>query len=183
MFGLLPWSRESRTSLTPRLDTPFRWMEGEFRNMFDRFFNDMPVGMIDRADLPRPWGLELQENEKEVVVRAELPGFELNDLDVHLRDNVLTIEARHSEETREGERREYGERRESHEEREYREPRDRSYQHVRRAITLPSGLDVERIEANYRNGVLEVHVPRKPEQQGRRIEVRTGGPTTTPTMS
>jgi len=40
-------------------------------------------------------------------------------------------------------------------------------------VTLPPELELEKVEAIYRNGVLEVHLPRKPEVVGRRIEVKT----------
>jgi len=43
---------------------------------------------------------------------------------------------------------------------------------MRREITLPAGVEAERIEATYRNGVLEIHLPRTPEAVGRRIEVK-----------
>jgi HSP20 family molecular chaperone IbpA len=44
---------------------------------------------------------------------------------------------------------------------------------VKRIITLPAALELEKVEAVYRNGMLEVHVPREPEAVGRRIEVKT----------
>jgi len=50
---------------------------------------------------------------------------------------------------------------------------ERGYAHVKRMVTLPPELELEKVEAIYRNGVLEVHLPRKPEVVGRRIEVKT----------
>jgi HSP20 family protein len=44
---------------------------------------------------------------------------------------------------------------------------------VRRTIELPTGIELERAEATFRNGVLEVHLPRTPEATARRIEVKT----------
>jgi len=44
---------------------------------------------------------------------------------------------------------------------------------MERVITVPPGVEAEKIEAFYRNGVLEIHLPRVPEPEGRRIEVRT----------
>jgi HSP20 family molecular chaperone IbpA len=45
--------------------------------------------------------------------------------------------------------------------------------HVKRVVTLPAGIEPEKVEAVLRNGILEVRVPRKPEAVGRRIEVKT----------
>jgi HSP20 family protein len=49
---------------------------------------------------------------------------------------------------------------------------ERRYARLRRTVTLPSGTDAEKVEATYRNGVLELHLPRKPEALGRRVEVK-----------
>lgn len=152
MFGLTPWNR-NKSLLSNTMDAPMQAMN-EFRNVFDRMFNDFPMLVLDRADMPRTWGLNLEEADREVIVRAELPGFELNDLDVHLADNVLTIEAKHKEERKEGTNGE-----------------NAFDRHVRRSITLPNGLNLDSVNAKYRNGVLEVHIARKEEVQGRRIEI------------
>jgi HSP20 family protein len=137
-------------------------MRDEFQSLFDRFFGDWPMTMGDTMTqnfFPRNWDLDLEEKDKEVVVRAELPGFEANNIDVHLANNVLTIEAR--KEVKEG--------------KEGTENGNRNFMdQVRRSLTLPAGLDTSgTVDAHYRNGILEVHIPRVPEAQGRRIEVRT----------
>jgi len=85
-----------------------------------------------------------------------MPGFEPKEVKVELVGERLTIEAEHKEPAEEGKKEE-----------------ERVYAHVKRVITLPPGVNPEKIEATYRNGVLEVHVPRTPEPTGRRIEVKT----------
>jgi HSP20 family protein len=163
MFGLIPWRRESRSSrgLSPRYDNPLQMMQDQFQSMVDQFFGGTWPGMqssmmmpFSENYFPRNWGLDLEERDNEVLVRAEMPGFETNEIDVHLANNILTIEGKHPV-------------REGHEN----EPRQ--YNQVRRSVTLPAGLDVERIDAHYRNGILEIHVPRRPEAQGRRIEIKS----------
>jgi HSP20 family protein len=101
-----------------------------------------------------PWGFEMEEGEKEVVVRAETPGFEASELEVPLRDNVLTLRAEHHEPAEKG-------------------AVERRQARMERTVTLPAGIEPDKVEARYRNGVLEVHVPRTPEAQPRRIEVKT----------
>jgi HSP20 family protein len=85
-----------------------------------------------------------------------VPGFEARELDVQLTGNLLTIRAEHMETPgKEG------------------EPMERAYGRLERTLTLPEGIVPEKVEALYRNGVLEVHVPKTPEAQPRRIEVKT----------
>lgn len=139
-------------TLTPRT------LREEFAPVFERFFGTWPT-------LFEPWesiwtrDFTMTENEKEIMVRAELPGFAPAEVEVTLRGSELIIEAKHGEEPKGGETKE--------------EKRvEREYAHVKRSMTLPEGLDLEKTEAVYRNGVLEVHLPRKPEATGRRIEVK-----------
>jgi HSP20 family protein len=103
-----------------------------------------------------PWGLEMEEKAQEVTIRAEVPGFEASELDVQLTGNLLTIRAEHKEAPgKEG------------------EPVERHYGRLERTLTMPEGIVPEKVEARYRNGVLEVRVPRTPEALPRRIEVKT----------
>jgi len=145
MFGLMPWSKR-KTALLPRMDTPFGWMPEEFEKVFTRF---LPV-----PEWGYPWGLTMEEREKEVVVRVELPGFAPEEVKVDLVGGLLKVEAEHKEPAEKG-----------------KEEAERRY--VKREVTLPPELELEKLEAIYRNGVLELHVPRKAEAVARRIEVKT----------
>jgi len=149
MFALKPWTRRT-PALLPRGDMPFGWLPPEFAPLFNRFFTDLPV--LDTPEWPYRWALTTEEKEKEVVVRAELPGFKPEEVKVELTGEELTVEAEHREAAEKGEKAE------------------RTY--ARRVLTLPAGVEMEKAEALYRNGVLEVHLPRKPEAAGRRIEVK-----------
>ena len=152
MFALKPWMRE--TALLPRAEMPFGWMPEEFGKLFNRFFTTRPV--METPEWPFRWGLTAEEKEKEVVVRIELPGFEPGEVKVEVRPEELTIEAEHEEPAKKAE-----------------EKTEREYAQVKRVMTLPVGIEPEKAEALYRNGVLEVRIPRKPEAVGRRIEVKT----------
>ncbi|MCI0457169.1 MAG: Hsp20/alpha crystallin family protein [Gemmataceae bacterium] len=157
MFGLMPRRRErpAEGALARRESTPFDLLRHEFASLFDRAFPDWPVLFEGPWEMvTEPWGLEMEEGEKEVVVRAEMPGFEPNEIEVTLRGNLLTIRAEH---------REPGEG----------EAAERRHARLERTVTLPTGIVPESIEARCRNGVLEVHVPRAPEVLPRRIEVKT----------
>jgi len=151
----MPW-RTRETALLPRTETPFGWMPEEFEKLFTRFVPTWPV-----MEMPEyPWGMTMEEKEKEVVVRVELPGFAPEEVKVEVLGELLTVEAEHKEPVEKEEKKE-------------KEKVERGYAHVKRMVTLPLEVELEKVEAIYRNGVLEVHLPRKPEVVGRRIEVKT----------
>ncbi len=158
MFALMPWRKAGKErALLPRGER-FRLMD-EFDTLFERLLG-WPL-MAPELLPERPWGIETKETDKEVVLRLELPGFELPELDVRVLGDELIVEAHHAEPPKEKE------------EKEVKEPRpERRYGHVREVITLPPDIDPEKVEAVYRSGVLEVRFPRLPEAKGRRIEVK-----------
>jgi HSP20 family protein len=130
---------------------PFERFRREFASLFERAFPGWLAPSETSWEMP--WRLEMEEKDREVVVRAETPGFEAKELDVELRENVLTISAEHREEKK--------------------EPLERRHASWTRSVTLPSGIEPEKVEARYHNGVLEIHVPLTPEARPRRIDVKT----------
>jgi len=160
MFALAPWTRRG-TALLPRTE-PFSFLAEEpFSRLFNRFFAEWPIVSWPTEEMIETPArlLAMEENEREFVVRAELPGFAPEELTVELRGEVLVVEAEHRVPAETAAAR-----------------TERAYTHVRRMITLPPEAELEKMEALYRNGVLEVHVPRTPEAVGRRIPVRTETP-------
>lgn len=155
MFALKPMTK--RTMVPLPSETAFRWLPEEFETLFNRFFAPFPV--VELPEWPERWGLTTEEKEKEIVVRAELPGFTPEELKVEVTGERLMVEAEHKEPAEKKE--------------EKAEKTERAYVHVKRELTLPPGVEPEKAEATYRNGVLEVHVPRKAEAVGRRLEVKT----------
>jgi HSP20 family protein len=105
------------------------------------------------SEWPYRWDVTTDENEKEFVTRFELPGFDPAEVKVEISGDRLLVEAE----------------RKTKEE----NAQDRKYTHVKRMIILPTGVKLDAVAANYRNGVLEIHIPRAPETLGRRIEVKT----------
>jgi HSP20 family protein len=161
MFGLVPWTRNRNQggALVERDDNPFALLRREFDTMFDQFFGRWPAPLAGDWTAAG-WGLDVEDAGKEVVVRAEAPGFEATDFDVQVHGDRLYIRAEHKEEAR-GDKKE-GER-----------AAPVRYGLYERWLTLPYGTDTEKVEARYRNGVLEVHLPKTPEALGRKIEVKT----------
>lgn len=157
MFALTPWRKERKARALLPSSERFRLLE-EFEALLERLWRWPPLPEEAEA----PWGIEARETEKEIVVRAELPGFEPAEVTVTLHGEELTVEARHEEPVP---------KEKVAREKEEKEPPAR-FAHVRRVITLPPAVDVEKAEATFHNGVLEVRFPRLPEAVGRRIEVK-----------
>jgi HSP20 family protein len=130
--------------------------------MMDRFFNgDQSVS--NTPWVPQTWSLALDvvESDDEYVVKASLPGINLEDLDITYDSNVLTIKG----ETK----------REEESEDECYHMRERRYGVFSRSIALPSTIKADKIDANYEAGVLTLRLPKSEEAKPKRITVRTTG--------
>lgn len=146
MLSLVPRRRE-RTALARWEREPFEYLRREMASFFE-------TPWLTMTGEREPWGFETEEREGEVVLRTEMPGFELGEIEVTLRGNELTVRAEHTE-SAEG------------------ETKERRHARLERTVTLPAGVEPGKVEARYHSGVLEVHVPRVPETMPRRIEVKT----------
>jgi HSP20 family protein len=143
-----------RSSLARRGSEPFRAFEDMVSRMFDDWLSPRMAGEA------RGWSpaMDMIDRKDEIVLRADLPGLEQKDIQVNVENGMLTIRG-----TREGE----------HEAKE-----DDYYCCERwagsfsRTITLPPGFDPDMINATFKNGVLEVHVPKSAKAAGKSIEVR-----------
>ena len=132
----------------------------EIDRVFDAFF-----GQTDRG---RRWmpPIDLVEAEDHFVLKADLPGLAEGDVNIEVQDGTLTIS---------------GEREAEHEQREkgwYRI--ERSFGSFNRSLTLPDGVDPERIDASFSDGVLEVRIPKPEERKPRRISISGGNGNGTP---
>jgi HSP20 family protein len=151
----MPWRKEKvKGALLPREVDPFTRMRHEFDMLFNRVFGMLPMAYVEEWEKP-VWNLEVVEEGKEIVVRAEAPGFEVADFDVRLTGELLTIVAEHKEA------------------KEKTEKNGRAYVRLERAVTLPPYADPEKVTAVYRNGVLELRIAKLPEVEGKKIEVKT----------
>src|SRR3954466_1548419 len=123
----------------------------EIDRVFDAFF-----GQTDQA---RRWvpPVDLVEAEDHFVLKADLPGLTEGDVNIEVQDGTLTIS---------------GERRAEHEQREkgwYRI--ERSFGSFARSLSLPDGVDPDRIQASFSHGVLDVRIPKPEERRPRRIAI------------
>ena len=163
----VPVSRKERgmKKTTPsHLLTPFEEMEQMFGRLLPQgwarpfdlehpFWRDMPSPFAGRL-APR---VDIIERDKEIIVRAQLPGVEKKDIDLSINDNSLTIKGRTSHEEKE-EKGDY-----------YR--RECSSGSFTRTFMLPHGVDGSKAKATFKNGVLELTIPKSEAPAGRKIEI------------
>jgi HSP20 family protein len=132
---------------------PFALMR-RFTEDMDRMFGTIPKEVAQTFDW-RP-AIEVKEEKGKLMVKADLPGVNKEDVKVAVTDGVLTVE---------GERK--------HEKEEKREGyyhSERAYGRFFRSIPLPEGAKTEQASAQFTNGVLEVAVP-VPETKHKRQEI------------
>ena len=139
-------------------DSPFSLsrMRDEFDQFFDRLSRDFPL-MKEFDDAGWRWGLDVADETDKVVVQAEAPGFDAGDFDIRVEDGRLVLIASKEVETKD----------EKGNVQEYRE------QECYEAVALPDGIDKDKVEAKYHNGVLTVTLPKTEEGKAKRIAVKT----------
>jgi len=136
--------------LATRRENPLQQLQRDFDTLFGRMMGGWLSPFDQDFEPMRMWDFDVTEDDKEITVRAEIPGFNENELDVQLSNNVLTIKA------------------EKEEKGDGREERRSFY----RRVVLPQGINTEKVQASYQNGVLELHIPRAEEAQPKRIKVQ-----------
>ena len=131
-------------------------LQNEVNRVFDAFFGNGP-GTRVRRWVP---AMDLVETDDQLVLRADLPGLSKEDVELEVKDGVLTIS---------------GERKADHEEKSegyYRV--ERAFGRFSRSLTVPDGIDAEAITAEFNEGVLEVRIPKPAERKPHRIAIGAG---------
>ena len=155
-MNLTPWrNRQREGELSPMFT-----LRSEMDRLLDSFFRE-PFAALDwplwGSDKWSP-AIDVAESDKELTVRAELPGIDPKDLEVTVTGNQLVLA---------GEKRESSE----HEEKDFHHSETR-YGSFRRTVPLPEGVDTENVDAQYANGVLTLHLPKIAPVAAKRIEVK-----------
>jgi len=142
----------SVNSLRREIDRVFDWFV-QPRWSRDEWFEPLSTWMPS---------VDLVENDKSIMVRAEVPGIAKDDVRISLSGRTLTIS---------------GEKKESKEE------KDEDYYHCerrfgsfKRTVELPDTADLEKIDASQENGVLTVRITKKPAATARQIEIKGKSP-------
>ncbi|MBA3019084.1 MAG: Hsp20/alpha crystallin family protein [Proteobacteria bacterium] len=101
--------------------------------------------------------VDIFDTNNAIVIKAELPGIKKDDVSVDVKDNVLTIKGERSLS------------KEIKEENYYR--KERSFGKFQRSFTLPEAIEPAGIKANFKNGVLEIEVPKAEEKKPKQISI------------
>ena len=133
-----------------------------------REFNALPARLAFWGKWGKDWeeplstttyvpSVDIFETDNEVVVKAEMPGMNANDIDVRLENNVLTLKGeRHFE-------------KEAKEENYHRI--EREYGTFNRSFALPRTVNGDKVSAEYRDGILKIVLPKKEETKPKAIKV------------
>lgn len=140
---------------------PFQEM-ATLREKMDRLFEEMwRDPFFSGWDVGRPWtpALDFSETKDDYIVRLEAPGVKQDDIEVTLQNNVLTIQGKR-------------ERSEEHKDETVHRV-ERVYGSFSRSLTIPSGVKVDDISATYKDGILEIRLPKSEESKPKKIELKS----------
>jgi HSP20 family protein len=101
---------------------------------------------------------EVKETPDSFIFKADLPGIKEDNLNISLSGNRLTVSGERQQEKKDENERYYA--------------YERSYGNFSRSFTLPDGVDAEHVQADLKDGVLTIAVPKKPEVQPKKIPLR-----------
>ncbi|PAU94341.1 Hsp20/alpha crystallin family protein, partial [Paracoccus salipaludis] len=147
---LIPWARkDGAPDAKSSEDNPMATLQREMNHVFENFWNR--VGQFEW-----PWGSgeaksDVVETDNAIEVSIELPGMEMKDIEVTVNDDMLTVKGEKKIERQEEKKGYY--------------LSERSYGAIYRTIPLPPGVDGEKAQASFRNGVLTIKLPQTPEAQ------------------
>jgi len=153
-----PQHRSTRRTMSPFND--FEQLFGQLRNRdWLQPFHwpnavQSHIPMFSEGKLPK---VDIIDNDKDLLVRAELPGVDKKDLDISMTDNSVTFKACTRYEDKE-------------EENDYFRS-EIAQGEYHRTVGLPADVDIEKAKSSFKNGVLEITVPKLERSQRRNIKV------------
>jgi HSP20 family protein len=130
------------------------------REKMNRLFEDAVTARGEEKDMiSSTWtpSVDIFETENELILTAEVPGVEEDNIEIKIEDNTLCLN---------------GERKFEKETKEENYHRiERSYGSFYRSFTIPRNVDQEKIKAEHDNGVLRISMPKKPESKPKTVKV------------
>jgi HSP20 family protein len=103
--------------------------------------------------------VNVEETKEELRLTAELPGMGIDDIEIEVENNVLSLRGQKREEEEKEDRRFH--------------VWERSYGSFERTFTLPRTINTEKISAQFKDGILHVHMPKAPEAKSRKISIKS----------
>lgn len=129
----------------------------DFRQAMDQLFHNM----VSQSIFGDFWGtplVDVYQTDKDVVVKAAIPGIDPKDIDVSITGNTLSLRGQ-IEQEEESKHATY-------------HLRERQFGSFERLITLPARVNADKAKATYKNGVLTLTIPKAEEVQTRKIEIK-----------
>ena len=123
---------------------------------FDRLMRNW-VSPVSFSEFDWNPSIDVSESDNEIVVKAEVPGVSIEDIDISIDGNNLVISGEKKQESEEQGRNYYR--------------AERSYGSFRRSFVLPPGADVENVKASSKDGVLSIVVPKGDDRKSRKVEI------------
>lgn len=132
----------------------------QLREELNRLLDGSLAGFIGNAGLFGGWSpaVDVAQDKDNVYVAIELPGMKREEIDLSLHEGVLTITGERKQEKKEGEGETFRE--------------ERYYGRFHRSVTLPTEVDGDKVKASYRDGVLEVELPKAEAAKPKQIDVK-----------
>lgn len=134
------------------------WLELEDMSArLNRLFGDPGAGEASHRVLWSP-AVNVEETKEELRLTAELPGMTIDDIEIEVENNILSLrgQKRQEEET---------------EDRKF-HVWERSFGGFERSFTLPRTVKADEISAHFRDGILNIQMPKAPEAKGRKISIK-----------
>ena len=158
-MNFIPWKNKQEEGSKGET-SPLTNLRSEMNRLFDSFVRD-PFGPWDWPfAAERHWSpvVDVADSDDEVTIRAEIPGMDAEDLEVTVTGNQVVLAGEKKESTEKG---------------------GKGFHHTesrfgtfRRTIPLPEGVDPQKVDAEYANGVLLIRLKKSPAVPAKRIEVK-----------
>lgn len=170
----VPVKAEKASPGMPQAWRPFESLRREVDRLFDDFDGgfwrspfrgslfDVAPFRRGEAALPATPAVDVSETDKAYEITAELPGIDEKNVEVKLANGMLTIKGEKQDEKEEKKKDYY--------------MRERSFGSFERTFAVPDGVDSDKIEANFKKGVLRITLPKSAEAQKaeKKIAVKAG---------
>lgn len=162
LTDLTPWKRNESNQPARASHDPFGALQREMNQLLESFFDDGPPSLLSRGSpafaAPK---LDVSETEQELHVTVELPGLKEDDVDVEFTRDALRIR---------------GEKKDERDEKRHNFHRvERTFGMFERVVPIPAEVDREKTEATFKNGVLNIVLPKSaPAKATQKIAVKPG---------
>jgi HSP20 family protein len=137
---------------------PFEGLVG-FRRLFDEPFATDAEGGCCSSVVEREWRplVDVVETKESILLKVEVPGVKQQDINISVEENTLTIKGERKQESQvnEGDYSRF----------------ERTYGAFQRSVLLPPTVDADRVKASYKDGVLEIQLPKKEEAKAKIVPV------------